>query len=111
MRIINILELPFLIKGDSMDENEEEEFFRMIGLTGTKRILSYLDGHGKAQYKEFAEFLNIHTLNVRLQQLLRFNLIEHHLTRKDVRKEWYTITEKGRKILKHVEDMLKLIEL
>ena len=94
-----------------MNEKEEEDFFRMLGLTATKRILKYLNEHKKAQYKEFAEFVNIHTLNVRLQQLLKFNLIEHHLTRKVVRKEWYTITEKGRKILKHLIEMIEMVEL
>ncbi len=45
------------------------------------------------------QYANVPTLNTRLKQLLEFNLITHHLEKKELRKEWYEITEKGRKVL------------
>jgi len=38
------------------------------------------------------------------------SLIEHHLERKDVRKEWYELTEKGMKILQILENLITLVE-
>jgi len=46
------------------------------------------------------KFAHVPTLNERVKQLLEYNLIEHHLERKELRREWYSITEKGRKIFK-----------
>lgn len=54
--------------------------------------------------------MNICTLNKRVKQLLDFNLISHHLEKKDVRKEWYEITEKGKKTLEILEEMVKIIK-
>jgi len=93
-----------------MDEEREEEFLKLIGLTGTTFILRYLNEHGSGQYKDFQEHMNIHSLNLRLGTLLHFNLVEHHLERDQKRKEWYTITEKGRKVLMLMEEMIKTVE-
>jgi DNA-binding HxlR family transcriptional regulator len=80
----------------------------VIGSTGTVYILEYLHTHTQPQYKELNRALVPHTLNARLRELLMYNLIEHHFERKDTRKEWYTITEKGEKVL---QLMRKLQEL
>jgi hypothetical protein len=42
---------------------EKGEFLKMIGLTGTKRILDFIHEHSTAQYKDFQPFMNAHTLN------------------------------------------------
>ena len=39
-----------------------------------------------------------------------FSLIEHYLERKDVRKEWYELTEKEMKILQGLENLITLVE-
>jgi DNA-binding HxlR family transcriptional regulator len=49
-----------------------------------------------------------HTLNARLRELLHYELIEYHLERKDTRTEWYTITERGEKVLQHIKKLQKL---
>ena len=90
--------------------SDAEYFLRVLGMRGTRDILRYLDEHGTACYKNFANFLNTLTLNRRLRQLLEYGLIEHHLVRKVKRREWYTITEKGKKILKHMNEMIKIAE-
>ena len=45
--------------------------------------------------------------------LLHFNLIEHHLEmgdgRKRKRREWYTITEKGRNVLMYMEKIAEML--
>jgi len=41
------------------------------------------------------EFMNTHTLNVRLRELLRYALVKHHIIREERRAKWYAMTEKG----------------
>lgn len=36
--------------------------------------------------------------------------VKYHLEKKDVRKEWHEITERGRKILQILEDLTKVVE-
>lgn len=91
-------------------DKQEEEFLKMIGLKGTVPILRFLDEKKEGQYVELCHLVNVVTLNTRLKQLLYFGLIQHHLEKKEIRREWYTITNKGKKILDHVREMLKLVE-
>ena len=93
-----------------MDENEEEAFLKMIGLKGTMPILHYLNEKGEAQYTDLMKLINVVSLNTRLKQLLHFGLIQHHLERLETRREWYTTTEKGRKILEYLNEILKLMD-
>jgi len=93
-----------------MEKKREEDFLRLISLRGTIFILRFLNLLGSAQYKHLREFLNTCTLNKRVKTLLDFNLISHHVDKKEVRKEWYEITKKGKNILKIMEDMIRLIE-
>jgi len=88
----------------------QKRIFELFGLKGTIIILRYLNEHGAVQYKHFNEFVVTATLNDRLRQLLEFNLIQHNFTKKDLRKEWYELTEKGKKILQIVEDIIRLAE-
>ena len=90
--------------------SNKEHFLRVLGMRGTRDILRYLGEHGTARYKNFSSFMNTLTLNQRLRQLLGYKLIEHHMDRKVKRIEWYTITEKGKKILKHMNEMIKITE-
>lgn len=93
-----------------MDEEREEEFLKLVSYRGTRTILQYMDSHDTAQHADLDTFMNTATLNMRLSKLLEFDLIEHHLDKKGVRREWYTITEKGRKILNHLEEMIIVIK-
>ena len=92
-------------------EESEEEFMRMIGSKGTRDILKYIEEHGTAQYKDMLEIINTHTLNLRLRSFLDFHLIEHHITREVKRAEWYTITEKGKKVLNLLNNLLEVSKL
>ena len=93
----------------SIDEREEE-FLKLISLKGTIDILRYLNKHKTRQYKDLIELVNGVTLYNRVKQLLKFDLIIHCLDKKDVRKEWYEITEKGKRVLQILEDLRKLVE-
>ena len=94
-----------------METNNEKDFLKMIGVTGTKRILEFLDQHDKTQYKDLAEFMNTHTLNARLRELLRYDLVEHHIIRDEWRKiQWYTITEKGRTVLYLLKSAIAVVQ-
>ena len=88
----------------------EEGFFRVLGLKGTKDILTFLDEHGPAQYRDFHVSISVSTLNKRLRELLMFDLINHCLTREGGRKEWYEITEKGREVAKHLKRLTEIIQ-
>jgi len=93
-----------------MNEEKEKEFLKLIGLTGTIVVLRHLNEHGSRHYKDLQEHINTHTLNQRLRTLLHFNLVEHHYVRDEKKKEWYTITGTGRKVLTLIEEMIKTIE-
>ena len=92
-----------------MDEEKEEQFIKLITSKGARDILKYLNGHKTAQHADLDAFMNTSTLNMKLNELLAFNLIKHHLDKSDIRKEWYTITEKGKKILQYLEDMTMMV--
>lgn len=78
-----------------MREENEEAVLKVFGAKGTKLVLESLNQHGKGQYKEMGEFMNLGTLNYRLNELLDLGLVSHHLERKPKKTEWYEITEKG----------------
>ena len=92
-----------------LDEQEEEAFLKMIGQKGTVPVLKFLN-EKEAQYKDLIHLVNVVSLNTRLKQLLYFGLIEHHLERIEKRREWYSITDKGRKILNHLNEILELMD-
>ena len=80
-----------------------EHFFKLISLKSTRDILTYLNEHDTAQHTELNSFMNAATLYIRLTELLEFSLVEHHLEKILVRKEWYSITKKGKKIYEYLE--------
>ena len=98
------------LKVRTMDEKREKDFLKLIGLTGTIFIFRYLNEHDSGQYKDLQEYMNTHSLNERIRSLLHFNLIEHHYVRDEKKKEWYTLTENGRKVLMLMEEMIKTVE-
>jgi DNA-binding HxlR family transcriptional regulator len=91
-----------------MDEETEEEFLRLIGLRGTMFILRYLNDHDTGQYKDLKECMNTHSLNQRLRTLLDFTLVEHHCVKIEKKKEWYTLTEKGKHVLMLIEKTIEV---
>ena len=92
----------------SMDTRRR--FLSILGAARTMDILEYLHEHGAVQHREFNRYMNVCTLNTRLRQLLKFKIIEHHFEKKPKKKEWYTITEKGEKVLQYLKELTELIE-
>lgn len=90
-------------------KGDKDEIFECLGARGTIEILEFLDEHGITQYRELMENFNTYTLNHRLRELLVFGLVEHHFERTKTRKEWYELTDKGRKVLKPVRELKALI--
>jgi DNA-binding HxlR family transcriptional regulator len=77
-----------------------EEFYRILGLRRTVKILKYLNEYGKARYIDLSTIISFASLNIRLTQLESLNLIGHHFNRgKEKREEWYELTEKGKKLI------------
>jgi DNA-binding HxlR family transcriptional regulator len=88
---------------------DKRRILRLLSSRGTIPILRYLNEHRTAQYHQFNQFIITSTLNKRLRQLLYFNLINHYFMKEGVikRKEWYELTEKGRKVLQIAEAIIK----
>ena len=94
-----------------MEKKDEEKLLKLLGSRGTKQILEFLSEHSTAQYKQMIGFSSTHALNRRVRELLAFNLIEHHFERmEEGRKEWYSITEKGEKLLKYMRAIIEVAE-
>ena len=94
-----------------MKSKTEKNFLKLLGVTGTKSILEFLDEHDKTLYKDLAEFMNTHTLNKRLRELLRYDLVEHHIIRDERKRiQWYTITEKGRTVLYLLKSIITVVQ-
>ncbi len=91
---------------------DERRILRLLGLRGTITILRYLNEHSTAQYHQFNQFIETSTLNERLRQLLHFKFINHYFVKEGVikRKEWYELTEKGRKVLKIAETIIQVVD-
>jgi DNA-binding HxlR family transcriptional regulator len=93
-----------------MEYGKEKEPLKCLCSKGTKEILELLAREGIGRYKDFTQFASTHTINGRLKYLLHHGFIQHHFTKDDKRKEWYTITEKGRKTLKVLNDLERLVQ-
>jgi DNA-binding HxlR family transcriptional regulator len=90
---------------------EIEEFYKILGLKGTVKILKFLNKHGKAEYIDLSSIISYTSLNTRLMQLETLNLIEHHFDRgKEKREEWYELTEKGEKLILIFDQLEQLIK-
>lgn len=88
--------------------DEAQSLFKVIGSPKAVDILKYLREQGTAQHRDFHAFTNAHTLNTRLNELITYELIEHHYE-KGVKKEWYTLTEKGSQVLAYMEEIAKVL--
>ncbi|KYK32166.1 MAG: helix-turn-helix transcriptional regulator [Theionarchaea archaeon] len=91
-------------------EIEDLEVLKMLGSRGTTEILEFLSEHGEARYIQMQEFMNSHTLNTRMRELLGYGLVEHHIERTEKRREWYELTEKGKKVIKELKELIDLIK-
>jgi predicted transcriptional regulator len=92
-------------KADTQMEDELGEFFSVLGFVGTRGILKSI-GEGKDQYMDFTLYASKSTIDVRTKQLIALGLIEHHLLRgTGKRREWYTLTERGKRVLKATTEL------
>jgi DNA-binding HxlR family transcriptional regulator len=92
-----------------MEDKQLKEFLRVLGFTATVDILNSIE-EGNNQYKHFIPFASISTLNERVKQLEALGIIEHHLAREDKRREWYTLTRKGKKVVKVITKLEKVFQ-
>lgn len=88
-------------------KGKNEDALKLFGAKGTKQVLESLE-HGTTQRKEMGTFVCFDTLDLRLRELLRFGLVNHHIERKPKKREWYSLTEKGRRALQHVRALTKI---
>ncbi|MBU7046375.1 MAG: winged helix-turn-helix transcriptional regulator [Theionarchaea archaeon] len=91
-------------------EDNLRKFLRVLGFTATVDILNSIE-EGKNQYKHFIPFASISTLNERVKQLESLGIIEHHLAREDKRREWYTLTQKGEKVVKVITKLERVFQV
>jgi DNA-binding HxlR family transcriptional regulator len=89
-------------------QKEDETILKIAGAKGTMEILEFLNKHETGQYAQMNDFTNAHTLNTRLRQLSSYGMIQHHDHTSDMGADWYTITEKGEKVLHHLKELVNL---
>ena len=89
-------------------QKEDETILKIAGAKGTMEILEFLYKHETGQYAQMKNFMNGHTLNTRLRQLSSYGMIQHHNHRSDLGADWYTIAEKGEKVLHHLKELVNL---
>ena len=89
-------------------QKEDETILKIAGAKGTMEILEFLYKHETGQYAQMKNFMNGHTLNTRLRQLSSYGMIQHHDHTSDLGTDWYTIAEKGEKVLHHLKELVNL---
>jgi DNA-binding MarR family transcriptional regulator len=80
-------------------EKIKEDFLKFLINENTRQILEFIAENGNTQYKEMMSCINLYFLSTKLGKLLKSGLICHHFERTDRRREWYTLTDKGRRVL------------
>lgn len=93
-----------------MEDQKRKSLLKILGSKGTVDILRFLEKHGTAQYKDLQQFVSTHTLNARTRDLTWLGLIQHHFVREEVRREWYELTELGKRILQWLDELEKILE-
>lgn len=93
-----------------MTEKEEEECIKILHSKPSWKMLKYLFQNGTARYKDFTPFASTYTLNKRLKEFLKYNLIQHRFVKADTRKEWYELTDKGREIFLLLRKTIAIME-
>ena len=91
-----------MCEGVSMSE---ADILRFLDRRGVIEILEYLEQEGR-YYTDLKEILDISILNVRLQELLDYGLIQYHSIDYG---EWYFLTEKGYQIVDLLRDIETLL--
>ena len=81
-----------------MENHNLKEISRVLELKATREMLLSIY-EGKNQNKHFRAFGANSTINERTKQLINLGIIEHHLIRDFKRREYYTLTEKGKRIV------------
>jgi len=91
------------------EDQDIKEFFRVLGLTATVDVLKSIQ-KGESQYMDFVKFMSTGTINSRIRQFINLGIIKHHFGRERKRKEWYTLTKKGKRIVKAVIKLEKAFQ-
>lgn len=89
---------------------KKKNYFVVLGRTSTKKILEFLDEHHSVGYKDLKQFASLYALNRILKELMDFDLIKYYYVDKGVRKEWYELTERGKKILQCLRELEKILK-
>lgn len=103
--ILRILkELEKLVEPDKV-----EEFLNLIGSRFTAQILEFMEQKEQTRYGDMT-FLSCFSLNKRLHYFLKHGVVEHHVERLPLKREWYELTERGRKMNGLLRRMSVLLE-
>ena len=104
-----------IMKGDTKTDpdpkrelvDEKEDFLKLVVSVDTIDILRYLNEHGTGQYRDFTEFVDVDTLQDRVNRLLGFNLITRD-SEEEPGTEQYKLTDDGRKVLQIMEEIIRI---
>ncbi len=87
---------------------ETRRLFLILGFKCAIDIFTYLSTHEMGRHTELRQFGSVQCINMRLKELLNYNLIDHHLNRNPKRTEYYTITKKGKEALRYINSLINL---
>ena len=87
-------------------DQDLKESFKVLGSAATRDMLNSIH-EGNNQYKDFLKLGSISTINQRTKQLVNLDIIEHHLGREEIRREWYTLAERGERVVKGTIELEK----
>jgi len=83
-----------------------ENILKILSQKGVLEILENLDREKSLKYKELEEFVgNPSTTSRRLNSLEKKGLVERHVSSEKYRPVYYSLTDKGRKLLFLVKEM------
>ncbi len=86
-------------------ELNERKLLNLLGAKHTKALLEFINEHGKTTYTDLTSVAGPSTLHTRTIDLLLCGFIVFHSEKK---RKWYEITEKGRTVLKYLQDIADL---
>lgn len=88
----------------------EEEVFHLLSLKYVLAVLEFVCEHGETKYADMENDFTIHSIRIKVGDLIRCGLLQLCIERRERRKEWFEITEEGKKTLQIVDDLAGLFK-
>jgi DNA-binding PadR family transcriptional regulator len=98
--------LTYLQEIAALEPERTDRFLKLLGAKHTKSMLTIISEHGKTRHMVLMEFFNPTIINITLRRLIIFGLIKYTMEKIEKRREWYEITDKGKKVLQLLDTIV-----